>query len=160
VERVSGDGFFSYRREVGEKRESRKAGRTGRKRSFVSELGQASARGSGERSPEDIEAETAELVDAVFAAGDRLRDRSDRQTLNEYKDAVRHFLSAVVTRGLDIEEHTSGTHILRRKRYALVQVIDRKLERLAAELISSQQNQLSVLARIDEINGLIVDLTR
>jgi uncharacterized protein YaaR (DUF327 family) len=160
VERVSGDGFYSYRREVGEKKESRKAGRAGRKRSFRSELSEAGKLPGGERTPEDVEAEAAELIDAVLSAGDRLKQRTDREALAEYKDAVRDFLSAVVSRGLGIEEHTSGAHITRRKRYALVQVIDRKLEQLAAGLIANQQNQLDVLARIDEINGLIVDLTR
>jgi len=159
VERISGDGFFSYRREVGDKRETRKAGKVGRRRSFVSELHDSSGPG-GERTPEDVETETAELVDAVFAAGDRLRERSDRQTLVEYKEAVRNFLSAVVDRGIEVEEHISGTHISRRKRYSIVQVIDRKLEQLAAGLIADQKSQLEVLAKIDEINGLIVDLTR
>ena len=159
MERVSGDGFYSYRREVGEKRESRKSGRV-KRRSFGSELREAGATSGAERRPEDVEAETAELIDAVFAAGDRLKERTDRETLAEYKEAVRGFLSAVVSRGIGIEEHTSGAHITRRKRYALVQVIDKKLEQLAAGLIANQQNQLDVLARIDEINGLIVDLTR
>ena len=159
MERISGDGFFSYRREVGDKRETRKAGKASRHRSFVSGLHDSSGP-EGERTPEDVEAETAELVDAVFAAGDRLRERSDRQTLAEYKEAVRNFLSAVVSRGIEVEEHTSGAHISRRKRYSIVQVIDRKLEQLAAGLIADQKSQLEVLAKIDEINGLIVDLTR
>ena len=158
MERISGDGFFSYRREVGEKKEAGKSARTTRRRSFLSELGQTGR--SGDRTPEEVEAETTELVDAVFAAGDRLRERTDRETLARYKEAVRRFLSAIVDRGIEVQEHISGAHITRRKRYAIVQVIDRKLEQLAAGLISDQRNQLDVLARIDEINGLIVDLTR
>jgi uncharacterized protein YaaR (DUF327 family) len=160
MERVSGDGFFSYRREIGEKRESRRAGRAGRRRSFIGELGGAAGASDRERTPEEVEAETVELMDAVFSAGDRLREHADRNSLSSYKDAVRKFLSAVVSRGLAIEEHTSGANVTRRKRYALVQVIDRKLEQLAAGLIANQKNQLDVLARIDEINGLIVDLVR
>lgn len=110
-------------------------------------------------SPPAVEEETALLLDAVFEAGDRLKRRRDSATLRSYRDAVRRFLSAVVQRAVDVEERTSGSSIMKRKRYALVKVIDTRLEQLAAGLVTSQSQQLDVLARVDEINGLLIDLT-
>ena len=66
----------------------------------------------------------------------------------------------VVKRGIDVEQQQSGADVLKRKRYALIRIIDDKLERLAAAMISNQRNQIELLAKIDEINGLIVDLRR
>ncbi|MDR0450835.1 MAG: YaaR family protein [Treponema sp.] len=40
----------------------------------------------------------------------------------------------------------------------MVQVVDRKLEEMAARLLSDQLSQLELLARLEEINGLLVDL--
>jgi uncharacterized protein YaaR (DUF327 family) len=164
VERISGDGFFSYRRDVDRNKGSdKRARRTGEKRSFFSELGsvvESTETESVDRTPEESDAEAAELLDAVFEAGDRLKHRTDTGSLRAYKDAVRHFLSIVVKRGLDVVEKQSGSGITRKKRYALIQVIDEKLERLAAALMGNQRNQMDLLARIDEINGLIVDLKR
>jgi uncharacterized protein YaaR (DUF327 family) len=37
-------------------------------------------------------------------------------------------------------------------------VVDRKLEEMAARLLSDQLSQLELLARLEEINGLLVDL--
>lgn len=164
MERISGDGFFSYRREVqNDSKAGKRTRKTGKKRSFLSELGsvtESSETESIDRTPAESDAEAAELLDSVFEAGDNLKHHTDLESLRKYKDAVRRFLSVVVKRGLDVQEHQSGSDVLKRKRYALIRVIDDKLERLAAGMISNQRNQIELLARIDEINGLIVDLTR
>ena len=160
MERISGDGFFSYRRDIGSRKDSRRAGRTGGVKGFFTDLQAARDAAMEERvSPEATEAETAELLDAVFEAGDRLKRRRDSATLAEYRDTVRRFLSAVVDRAMAIDERTSGSNIMKRKRYTLVQVIDTKLEQLAAGMISTQREQLDLLARVDEINGLLIDLS-
>lgn len=160
MERVSGDGFFSYRREIGQKKESRRSRGVGGRRTFESELEEsrpAPVELPGVGDADDVQA--AELLDAVFAAGDRLKRRTDSGTLEAYRQAVRRFVSVVVERSIEVEERTSGSTIARRKRYTLVKIIDAKLEQLAAGMIASQRTQLDVLARIDEINGLLIDLT-
>ncbi len=158
MERVSGDGFFSYRREV-TKKESRRAGDVGPTRSFQSEFRDVADSSSASPDAGIEDGVAGELLDAVFAAGDRLKKRGDSGSLAGYRDAVRRFLGAVVRRGLDVEEHTSGSSILRRKRYTLVQIIDSKLEQLAAGMVSIQREQLDLLARVDEINGMLIDLS-
>jgi uncharacterized protein len=164
VERISGDGFFSYRREVqSDSKSGKRTRKTGKKRSFLSELvnvTESSETEAIDRTPEESDAEAAELLDSVFESGDNLKHHTDLESLRNYKDAVRRFLSVVVKRGLDVQEQQSGSDVLKRKRYALIRVVDEKLERLAAGMISNQRNQIELLARIDEINGLIVDLTR
>jgi hypothetical protein len=157
VERISGEGFFSYRRDVEKKRDAR--GRRVEKSGLFGEKLQESSLEVSEVTPLATEAETAELLDEVFAAGDRLKRDGTTDALLSYKKAVRSFLSRVVRSGITVEERTSGANILKRKRYSLVRVVDSKLERLAAGMISSQRNQIALLERIDEINGLLVDLT-
>ena len=137
--------------------------KTGKRRSFLSELSsfeETSEVESIDRTPEESDAEAAELLDAIFEAGDNLKRHSDLSSLRAYKEAVRQFLSVVVKRGLDVEHQQSGTDVLKRKRYALIRVVDDKLERLAAGMVSNQHNQIALLAKVDEINGLLVDLRR
>lgn len=164
MERISGDGFFSYRREVqNDSKAGKRLRKTGKRRSFFSELGEVTESSEVEsidRTPEESDAEAAELLDSVFEAGDNLKRHTDPESLRAYKDAVRQFLSVVVKRGIAVEQQQSGADVLKRKRYALIRIIDDKLERLAAAMISNQRNQIELLAKIDEINGLIVDLKR
>jgi uncharacterized protein len=108
--------------------------------------------GSGER---DLE----ELLDTVYESGERVKKNPDRETVLAYKAAVHELVRLAVERSLRVEETTSSPNILRQKRFTLVQVIDRKLDRLVSEVLQSQRGNLEILGRIDEINGLLVDLT-
>jgi uncharacterized protein YaaR (DUF327 family) len=109
---------------------------------------------SGRRDRRSLE----ELLDEVFAAGGELKAAPTLEHIGAYRERVRAFLRHVVDHMLEVEERTSGGNVLRRKRYTLVKVIDGKLEALAASVLSAQREQLGILAQVDEINGLLVDL--
>ncbi len=102
----------------------------------------------------DLEA----LLDDVHGLGEDLKRDPNPDAVVAYKLAVRNFVHFVVSRAYTLEEKTSGTNILKRKKYVILSVVDQKLERLAAEILSTQRNQLEILRKVDEIYGILVDL--
>lgn len=98
------------------------------------------------------------LLDEVHSAGDVLKEKQLPDTIIAYKEAVRHFVRYIVSRTFDVSETISGTNILKRKKFTQIQVLDEKLEQLAAGILSNQRSQMDLLGRIEEINGLLVDL--
>ncbi|GHV38352.1 hypothetical protein AGMMS49546_08600 [Spirochaetia bacterium] len=113
-----------------------------------------------------------QLLDDVRSAGDELRNRPFPEEIIRYKRAVRDFLHYVVENGYTVDEQTgipkylqpgfsgarSSPEARNRKKFHTVQVVDKKLEDMAAMLLTSQMNQLELLARLEEITGLLVDL--
>ncbi|MFA6505976.1 MAG: YaaR family protein [Treponemataceae bacterium] len=100
------------------------------------------------------------LLDDLHEIGEELQAKPFPDNIKRYKSAVRNFLHYIVENGYTAEERTSGTNILKRKKFTLIQVVDRKLEQLAAGILAGQRSRLEILARVDEINGLLVDLIR
>ncbi len=100
------------------------------------------------------------MLDEIHRLGDVIRKDATLDSVKRYRKAVGDFLHVVVEQGLVVEEKTSGANILNRKKFALVKVIDQKLERLAIGVLQTQKDQFDILARVDEINGLLVDLLR
>jgi uncharacterized protein YaaR (DUF327 family) len=112
------------------------------------------------------------LMDEVRSTGDTLKHRPLPEEILRYKQAVRNFINYVVQNAysMEMEEGTQnkfkpqfkgrrGTpEADERKLYAKIQVIDKKLEDLAAMLITSQVRQLETVGRLEEIRGLLVDL--
>jgi uncharacterized protein YaaR (DUF327 family) len=98
-----------------------------------------------------------ELLDEVHSTGDTLKMRPFQEEIKQYKRAVRNFMHYVVENGYGIKEET---YMFNHKKHIKVQVevIDRKLEQLAAGIMAGQVNQLELLARVDEITGLLVNL--
>jgi uncharacterized protein YaaR (DUF327 family) len=99
-----------------------------------------------------------ELLDAVFSAGDALKKNGTMEAIRAYRHRVRAFVKFAVAHSIAVEEKTSGANILKRKRFTLVRVIDEKLEALAVSVLAAQRDQMAILAQIDEINGMLVNL--
>jgi uncharacterized protein YaaR (DUF327 family) len=113
-----------------------------------------------------------ELLDAVRSAGDDLKQRPLPDEILRYKKAVRNFLHYVVQNGYAVEEQTGIPNAQKpgyqgslwepaakkAKDFRVVQVVDRKLEQLAAGILEGQVSQLELLAKLEEITGLLVDL--
>jgi uncharacterized protein YaaR (DUF327 family) len=100
------------------------------------------------------------LLDGVHNAGEALSKRPFPQEIKDYKEAVRNFVHYVVEHSYDTEEQMSGAAIFKRKKFTLVQVIDTKLEGMAAAILRGQMNQLEILEKLDEIKGLLIDLVQ
>jgi len=98
-----------------------------------------------------------ELMDAVHSAGSDLVDRPFADEILRYKKAVRNFVHYVVQNTYNVEK-TEVRRIEKTKMYVQIQVIDGKLEELAAAILSGQARQLDRIAKLDEIKGLLVNL--
>jgi uncharacterized protein YaaR (DUF327 family) len=113
-----------------------------------------------------------ELLDDVHIAGDNLKNRPFPEEIMAYKRAVRNFLHHVVEYGYRVEQREGVPNyqkpgykgsfedpdFKKRKLHTQVLVVDRKLEQLAAGILSGQTTQLELLAHIEEITGILIDL--
>jgi hypothetical protein len=102
--------------------------------------------------------EAEKLLDTVHSLGDELVRKRTYTALKEYRQAVQAFLAKIVHESVDVEEQSSGTNILNRKRFSILRVVDQRLERLARGMMESQGEQLELLQRVEEIYGMLVDL--
>ena len=99
-----------------------------------------------------------EALDEIYSQGDALVKASTMENVRRYKSAVTAFLQYIMAHILKIEEKTSGVNPLKRKRYVLIHIVNKKLEQLAVDVLKGQGEQLNILERVDEINGLLVNL--
>jgi len=112
------------------------------------------------------------LMDEVRSTGDALHSRPFPEEILRYKQAVRNFINYVVQNSYALEHEKGIPKFLRpgfsgqrgtpdamsQKHYTKITVIDKKLEDLAAMLLSSQAKQLELTSRLEEIRGLLIDL--
>jgi hypothetical protein len=164
MERIEGGGFFAYRREAREKKESsrsRKGGGVGFLRALEQRVNEAGGAEQGAavngHSLSSVE-EAEQFLDEIHQLGERLAKQRTFTALKEYRQAVQTFMNTVVSDGLDMQAHTSGSNILNRKRYSMIQVINEKLQRLASGMLQTQRPQLELLRRVEEIHGMLVNL--
>jgi len=112
------------------------------------------------------------LMDEVRDSGDVLKDRPLPDEIMRYKQAVRNFINYIVKNAYTIDHEKGIPKFLKpgfkgqrgtpeamsQKRHTVILVIDKKLEDMAAMLLSSQSRQMELVSRLEEIKGLLIDL--
>ncbi len=109
----------------------------------------------------DLENAVVFLKDAADVAGDALKEKQNSETISNYRTKIGQFLKFVERNNFEVlEKRRFGRN--RRGRtlppYHQIRVINQKLDNLATDMLYNHSRNLNILARIEELNGLIVDL--
>lgn len=111
----------------------------------------------------DIENEQLEdLLDEIHESGEELKELPTLENIKKYRQAVSNFMKYIVKNTLDTDTAVSGRFnpLKKQKRYTIIRVVNENLEQLAAGVLQNQLDQLKILEKIDEINGLLVNLLK
>ncbi len=148
-----------------DKKEKKKIAKKG---PFAASFSEGLGKATNQQGPIDfinIETESTplvELLDDIHTLGDKLKENPSFSLIKEYKEAVRGFVAYVVKNSLKLEKTTlKGFRVLKRKgkpQLTIVQIVDRKLESLAAEILRNQKDQLHIIEKVNELEGLLIDL--
>lgn len=78
--------------------------------------------------------------------------------LKKYKDLIQKFLDYAVTKMYSLKEQRGWDRRGRHKIYSMVETVNKELESLTDMLLLEQKDNISVLAKIDEIRGMLIDI--
>ena len=98
------------------------------------------------------------LLERIDMQSQRLSERMDIGELKRYRSLVREFLDISIKHSSQFhKEHTldsKGRHRI----FAIVKKVDTELENLTREVLRQQKDNIKVLAKIDDIRGLLLDI--
>jgi uncharacterized protein YaaR (DUF327 family) len=109
----------------------------------------------------------AAFMEDVESAGDALAERPVEDNILRYKKSVRRFM-----RFVEINAFEARNEALPQRPFArfkaggkpniktILSVVDQKLERLAADIMSGHAKKMHLLESLEEIKGLLVDLSQ
>lgn len=90
--------------------------------------------------------------------GNKLAESLTLKDLLEFKNMVKNFLKSTLGQSRSMQEESLWDFRGQPKVMARVTKINQALEELGNALLENQQEPLKILAKIDEIKGLILDL--
>ena len=106
---------------------------------------------------EDVHISFDNLVEEISKQGEKFSKNPTYEELKIYKSMIMEFLKYVTEHMYQVEHYTSGNHI-KQKIYTVTKIIDERLNALSKLVLNQQSSNIDLLATLDEIRGLLVDL--
>ena len=99
-----------------------------------------------------------QLLQDIDQQGQQLSDNPTFDQLRKYKGLVKQFMGEVTKSGVGLYQTESWDLYGGNKTLKTVQVLDRKLMELTEHVLNQQNEGISLLDRIGEIKGLLINL--
>jgi len=111
-----------------------------------------------EISKKEIKKRLNKLMDIVDKQGKKLKKTFDNNDLLEYKSRVKDFLRLIQKEFVQARQSYSWDARGNLKTYTIIEKVDKNLELLHNLFLEEQADVLTIVKKIDEIRGLLLDL--
>ena len=106
----------------------------------------------------DLQAKVDALLNDITAQGNRIAEHMDIRDMKRYRGLIKDFLNEVVYRSHKFSRENFLDRRGRHRVYGIVKLIDKNLDELASALVEDEKEHLSILSKIGEIRGLLLDI--
>ncbi len=106
----------------------------------------------------ELQEKVAELMGSITEQGKKIGKKTDIRDMKRYRELIKSFLNEVVYRSHKFSRENYLDRRGRHRVYGIVRLIDENLDKLAEELLKEEKDNISILNRIDEIRGLLLDI--
>ena len=106
----------------------------------------------------ELQAKLQTLMEEITMQGEKLSKRRDVKDMKRYRGLIKDFLNEVVTHSHSFSRENFLDRRGRHRVYGIIRLIDENLDQLAQELMKDEKDNLAILNKIGEIQGLLLDI--
>ncbi len=107
---------------------------------------------------EGLSERLATLIDEISIQGKKLNEHMDIRDLKQYRTLVGDFINEVVTNGHEYSREDMLDRRGRHVTYNIIRKVNTTLDELADELMQKEKNNLAILEKTGNIEGLLLDI--
>ena len=107
----------------------------------------------------DLQEKLNSMVEQITVQGDKISKHMDIKDMKKYRELVKGFLNEVVSRSHEFSRENFLDRRGRHRVYGIVRLVDKNLDDLAGELVKDEKDHLAIISKIDDIRGLLLDIS-
>ena len=109
-------------------------------------------------SEEDLQTKLVSLMSEITEQGERIAKKKDIKDMRRYRSLIKEFMNEIVSRSHVFSRENFLDRRGRHRVYGIIRLVDENLDELAKELVKEQVDNITVLQKIGDIRGLILDI--
>ena len=107
----------------------------------------------------DLQEKLNSKMEQITVQGDKISKHMDIKDMKKYRELVKGFLNEVVSRSHEFSRENFLDRRGRHRVYGIVRLVDKNLDDLAGELVKDEKDHLAIISKIDDIRGLLLDIS-
>ncbi len=98
------------------------------------------------------------MMQDIIQQGERISKKNDIKDMQRYRILIKDFMNEVVTRSHVFSRENFLDRKGRHRVYGIIRQVDKELAELAQELVKDECHNIDILAKIGQIQGLLLDI--
>ncbi len=98
------------------------------------------------------------LADNIAEQGEKLYKRTDLKELKVYRNMISEFINIFTNSPHRFSKQSFLDRKGRHRVYIMIKKINEDIEKLAKDVLNEEKDNISILKRLDDIKGLILDM--
>ena len=107
----------------------------------------------------DLQEKLGNMMHEITEQGEKIAKHMDIRDMKKYRELVKGFLNEVVNRSHKFSRENFLDRRGRHRVYGIVKMVDENLDNLARELVKDEKDHLAIVGAIDDIRGLLLDIS-
>lgn len=109
-------------------------------------------------SEEDLQARLNSLMEEITMQGEKIAKKKDIKDMRKYRSLIKDFMNEIISRSHAFSRENFLDRRGRHRVYGIIRLVDENLDELAKELMKEQKDNITILQKIGDIRGLILDI--
>lgn len=107
----------------------------------------------------ELQEKLSGLMKDIEEQGNKIAKHMDIKDMKRYRSLVKEFMNEVTTRSHEFSRENFLDRRGRHRVYGIVKEVDKSLDDLAQELLKEEKDNLAILNKIDDIRGMLLDIS-
>ena len=107
---------------------------------------------------QDLQNKVTQMLNDITLQGKLIAKHMDIREMKKYRGLIKDFLNEIINRSHKFSRENFLDRRGRHRVYGIVRLVDEKLDELAQALVEDEKNQIDILNKIGEIEGLLLDI--
>lgn len=107
----------------------------------------------------DLQEKLSNMMQEITVQGEKISKHMDIKDMKRYRELVKGFMNEIVSRSHQFSRENFLDRRGRHRVYGIVKLVDKNLDDLAEELMKEEKDHLAIVGKIDDIRGLLLDIT-
>lgn len=106
----------------------------------------------------DLQVRLNTLMEEITMQGNKLSKRMDVRDMKKYRSLIKEFMNEIINRSHEFSRENFLDRKGRHRVYGIIKLVNETLDQLAMELVKDEKDHITILSKIGEIKGLLMDI--